>query len=783
MSNEPDFSLPKFFEFGVFKPDDVQLLTSIGEGSSEPVPQLSQAACTNLVTLPTSETEIHAESWISEETMDYVLRFFANKYPHVFFIESMDWSNKWEIANKRLQRKKEDLTSKRYLASCICIDGHWHWIAVDFGCTPACLYYGDNYNSKSEELNSLLCGMLWRIAKITANVKSSFVECRAVPCPEFLGDVNNCGIYSICYLMAMMESNFDTNALQSFFSKNLITKEKMPFVRYRLAMCLALQQLNVPIDYTQIEIPDFESMPLDLSSLVPMFQFYDAIEIKTEPINPNEWQMPIVFSDLNVPHPCAEPYIYILYFIGSSSGIDQTELIRRCEEKSIAEEVIYQYVNITCRHGEKSRKLPKSQRVVREYCGSYYLTAAALPLFQSWNWGFSRYDKITLKKKVTRRTPRAKPLLLLENGPKKPRTYTKSGHTIRWKQIIRDLIGPYKIPMTTAMIKRLYVRTYSNTNVLNLSQQGFTVRIHQAIETLLTDDKDTRSSKTAKESSHLIHLPAQLIDIVPLRNLNYIVIKMSADVRTAAAEYVRYSERDTFESCDGLVLLKDRIDLNESMARIQKYHDINVEKGAMHTEWLENAFVESKTYRWRFVEFIIRLAIAKNIEAVNHFRSLVFLKETVDINFVTAKYLSANWERDANHRRNKTNACTKFLTSLEHILFVNQCEKNATPLFAWAIIDQNDDVQRRLVCKVADQPTVLNIDAEGYVCAAKVIHYGTLFKIPAKRQRYEGWFVRTNNHRSTNPEEMHGFLVEYNGVSYLECRYNLLPGERFYHVL
>lgn len=780
MSNEPEFSLEKFFEFGVFKPEDVELLTSIAEGKSDPVPQISQYACANLISIPPDTKEVDPESWISENTMDFMLQFLASKYPDVFFVFSMDWTDQHSQVYKRFKRKTVELISKRYLVSCVCVQGHWYWVTIDFESKPPVLYYGDNHNSDSPTFNKLLLGMLFFIYKITSGAKGCVPDLKMVPCPEFLDDINNCGAYSICYLLAMMESKFDPVRLEQFFAKGLITKEKMPFVRYRLAMCVVLGQLNVPIDYTEALVPDANPIPLD-TSLIPMFQFLNSIELVTDPVEPHEWQPPVVFSDLTTPHPLAETYIHILYMIGTHSGISQIDLLRQCEEKSIEEESLFQYLNITCRHGEKSRKLQKSQRIVREYCGAYYLTAAVLPLFQQWNWSFSRYDKITLKKKITRRTPKVKPLLLLEDGPKKPRTYRKSGMKIPWKKIVCELIEPYKIPMTTGMIKKCFSRTYTNANILELPQQSFTLRILQGIDELMKDKKKASAKKTSP--TYLIRLPGNLAEVIPYRNLTHIVTKMSADMRAAALDYVRYSPRDNFDAIDGIVTLRDQSNFTGILERVQQYHDSNMANSNSYVFDLENAFAESYAYRWRFIEFLTRLAIEKNIESLNHFRMLIFLKEAIAIHVVTLEHMVASWDKKSIPRRSKTNACTKFVAKLENVLYINQCEKNATPSIEWVGIDGADDVQQRLVCKVKSQPDVIGVDSEGYLCATKNIYYGTLFEVPEKRDHYEQWFMRLNYHNDTESKVYHGFLVELNGVPYLECRYNLLPGERFFHVL
>ena len=783
------FNICQFFEFGTFKPEDVLTLNNIGDENSIPNANFPRQSYFNLIAMPPNVSTLDDGSWLREATMDTVLQFLQTKYPSVYFVQSMDWSNKGDIVEKRLRKHKDILCSRRYLASCICLEYHWYWLVCDFD--DGFVYYGDNYNNSADNelLETYITSMLLVVAVATKGARGMRARLCPVQCPEFTDDINNCGAYALCYLLMLLESNCNLVQLRALFDRRLVSQDKMPFLRYRLAMCVALGVLDVPIDYSQTEVKE-DVIFLDLP-VVPIMQFdlylssLATQDVEAERLE--EWAEPVVLADLTPPHPLAEAQIWILYCVGTRNGINATELIKLCKEKCIDEADVYRYVNITCRHDEKSRKLPKSRRVIREHCELYYLTTAAIPQLRTWNWSYSRCDRLTLKKKITRRIQKKRPLLLLENGVKKTRAYEKSGHEEPWKEILCGLIEPYPIPMTTTVIKSLYKKTYSDTNVLNLPQQKFTLRVLQAIKTLETSGSTKRSkSKKAKveadsKPNFVLKLPNELANVVDRDSITLIIKSMSANLRAACVEYMKFGDSRRISHCgNDHFALEDPTNFKELLARSENIHDYNLLNASQHSTWLLEQ-TEDNDAKIQFIEFVIRTAIAENIESLAHFKTLFFANESTKIEWVTADHLVGKWPRGSNQKKQKNNACTKFVTWLKYILYVNQCEKNVNAALSWEKLVASNDAESRLVCSTKRHQQLFGVDLEGYLILREPVYYGTLIEIP--KGEYSAWFVYANYHTDPRQQVTHAYYAEVYGTRYLECHFNVRAGHRFFHNL
>jgi hypothetical protein len=799
-SSQEPFNIVKFFEFGTFKPEDVQTLNSIGDDDSIPRADFPIQCFRNLIAMPSSATELDDDAWLREATVDTVLIFLRDQYPNIHFVLSMDWSNKSSIVEKRIHREASLIASRRFLVSCICLDHHWYWLVCDFELNVA--YYGDNYNTSDGNamLETYITTMALLVAIATEGARGLRIKLCPVRCPEFKEDINNCGVYALCFLLMMLESNCDPEKLQGLFNLNLFSLDKMPFLRYRLAMCVALGVLNVPIDYAQTEVKEDTHIPdLPVVPLLELDLYFSNLDVKNVEMEAsNEWSAPIVLADLRQPAGLADPHIWILYFIGSNAGISTAELIRLCEEKCIGDATIYQYLNISCRVDERFKQIPKSRRIVRHYCDMYYLTMAAIPHFRAWAWEFSRYNELTLKKKVSRRVQKKRPLLAIEDGVKKKRPYQKSGHDDAWKDILCELIEPFPIPMTTTAIKNLYKKKYRDTSVLTLAQQQFTLRLLQAVNTLETGIASKRGKSRRADAnsipapSTIIKLPNELTLVVDHANIVSSIKAMSMDFRSACVEYMKFADSRKVSRYDAdYFTLDDSTNFRELIRRAAGRHEFNVDRAAEYTEWLIQQ-IEDVDLKLQFIEFIIRSAIARNIESLEHFQKLFVCDAKTKIKWVTAEHLCGKWPRNtateqaARLSRTETtkkqkSACTVFIARLKHILYINQCEKNANPALAWECLVFDNEAESRLVCSIAQCAALFAVDQSGYLILREPVYYGTLIEIPDGS--YLDWFVFTSLHTDPTQNYAHAYYMEMHRKRYLECHANVRAGQRFFHNL
>lgn len=785
-SNEPGFTIGNFFKIGSFRPEDKAVLESVcSDDNAVPLAQLPKTAAENLIAMPTNPAKLDTNAWVSEFTMDVVLSWLQSKYPTVYFIQSMLWSNPMAHVKPKLVRDLDKLRAKRYFASCICRGDHWYWLLYDT--ETEILLYGDNYNGAADNHDLKLCihSMVLYIRGILSVTKLRQPVWHAVQCPEFTDDINNCGAYAILFLLMALESDCELANLNLLFGMGWVKQENMPFLRYRLAMCIALQTLEVPVEcFESIELGD-NIVPFD-PFLTPILEFDQNFFEKQEEttIQPEEWAAAIVVADLTLPEPLAEPKVWILYFIGIKPGISGHDLVALCDEKGIDKAAVYYHVNIAWRHNESHEKIAKANRIVRQHNGLYYATVAALTIFTGCGLSYSRYDYLTLKKKTVRRTGRKKATqLFLEDGDKKTRPYQKSGHTIPWKQIICELTCDFVIPMTSAAIKLLYRRKYPESKVLKLSAQKITLRILQAIESLKVDKKRRgRNQPPVSERSSSLKLQREVAEVVRIDSILSVIYAMSANLRAACVEYFRFSNTQGLTFFDGdFVNLNDMTNFHDILRRANLAHNINVIRATEYADYLKNE-VESRERRLQFIEFIIRVAITKDLESKSHFKTLFFASESVIIKFVTADYTCIKRpDASKSKKKKKDDPCSKYLISLKYILYANQCNFNANPALNWEKLTAYADAQERLVCTLENHHRLLAVDLEGYLILCEPIYYGSLIEVPT--EDFENWFLRVNHHVDPIGYNCHATYIKLYNKEYLECKYNLKAGMRFFHNL
>jgi len=787
-SNENNFTIGNFFKLGSFRPEDKAVLESACSNEAVPLAQLPPTACNNLIAMPSDSTQLDDNAWISEFTMDVVLNWLQTKYPAVYFIESMLWSNPMSHVSAKIKADLDKIRARRYFASCLCRDSHWYWLLYDSGTET--LLYGDNYNGASEnqEVKKLISSLFFYICGMTNGAKAKRPTWVSVKCPEFLDDINNCGAYALCSLLMGLESDCDPTKLSLLFDLGLVKQENMPFIRYRLAMCIALQTLEVPIDYFENLEVDHQFVPYD-NFLTPILEFdqnfFESAKKEEEaPFQPEEWATPIVVADLTLPQPLAEPKVWILYFISTKPGISAADLLTLCSEKGIEKATMFYHVNMVWRHDEGCEKIPKANRIVRQHNGLYYATVAALHYFAAWELSYSRFDRLTLKKKNVRRVSKKKAAQLLLSDGKVTRPYKKSGLTIPWEQAIRELTNPYVIPMTTNIIKRLFQRKYPDSEVLKLPEQKITLRILQGIEMLKKDRQGRgRKREPVQSGARSVRLQGDIVDVVQMDNIISVISAMSANLRAACVEYFRFSDTRGLTFYDGqFVTLNDNTDFKDILRRANLAHNTNLARASEYIDYLKRE-VLLRDRRAQFVEFIIRIAITKDIETIAHFKSLFFCDSVVEILFVTTDYVCTDRERirGRTSKKQKVDACTKYITSMKYLLYANQCKYNCNSALSWEKLTLYDEAQERLICTLDNHHNLLGVDREGYLILREPIYYGSLIELPT--EEFDSWFARINYHTDPLQQICHARYVQLYDRQYLECNYNLKAGMRFFHDL
>ena len=263
-----------------------------------------------------------------------------------------------------------------------------------------------------------------------------------------------------------------------------------------------------------------------------------------------------------------------------------------------------------------------------------------------------------------------------------------------------------------------------------------------------------------------------------------VISAMSANLRAACVEYFRFTDTRNMNYFDGThVMLNDSTDLHDVLRRANLANNINMQRFAEYTDYLKKE-VQLRDRRLQFIEFIIRTTIYKEIESAAHFKTLFICNDSFEICFVTPEHICTKWPyaTKVSNKKQKTDSCTKYVTWLKNLLYVNQCSYNINPALTWEKLTlDNDEAQERLVCTLENHHKLLGVDREGYLILCEPIYYGSLIELPT--EDFDNWFPRVQYHTDPLDQICHARYVVLYDKHYLECNYNLKAGMRFFHDL